>query len=455
MLLHPMLLRALVAMVLIAPLPFGAFPVWAWSAIAAGTGTLVLSWGFLATTGHTALVRPPSTVWWCVVPFVLAMLWALFQSVEFSPASLHHPLWRSAAEALGTPYNGSISLDPMASRESIVRIVAYAGIFWLALQLGRDPRRARSMFGAVAIASTGYALYGLAVEFSGARTILWFEKTAYVDVVTATFVNRNSFATYAGLGLLCTTAMIWDRLVRPGEESLPSRERLRRLLGEHLPRNALFLGAWPMLAVALLLSESRAGAAATVLALLVFFSSLAARRSASARALFFTAIALVLAGSALLALSGKGLEQRLWATESDWETRREIYAQTGRAIRDAPVLGTGLGTFASVYRIYGFGRVGPGVNMAHNDYLEMALELGVPAALCFFFSLFALALNCVHGVLTRRRDSVLPALGFAACTLVGVHALVDFSMQLPAIATTFALVLGAATAQSWRSGETQ
>ena len=105
-----------------------------------------------------------------------------------------------------------------------------------------------------------------------------------------------------------------------------------------------------------------------------------------------------------------------------------------------------------MYRIHGFGRVGSGTHMAHNDYLEMTLELGVPASLCFFLTLFALALHCAHGAFTRRRDAVLPALGFAACTLVGAHALVDFSMQLPAVAATFALVLGAATAQSRRSG---
>ena len=448
-----MIFRFLVAMVIIAPLPFGAIPVWAWSVIAAGTGALLLGWGFLAITGRTALVHPPCTVWWCVAPFALALLWAIFQSVDFSPASLHHPLWRSAADALGSPRRGAISLDPMASRESILRIAAYAGIFWLAFQLGRDPKRARSMFGAVALACAGYALYGLAVEFSDTRSILWFEKTAYEDVVTATFVNRNSFATYAGLGLLCTTVMLWDRLVRPGDKAFPSREQLRRLIGDRLPRNALLLGAWPVLAVALLLSESRAGTAVTVLALLVLFSTLAARRGASARALILFAFALMLAGSALLELSGEGIERRLWATESAWEERRDIYEQTGRAIRDAPVLGTGLGTFASVYRLYGTGRVGPGVNRAHNDYLEMALELGVPAALCFFLTLFALAIQCARGAFARRRDSVLPALGFAACILVGAHALVDFSMQLPAIAATFALILGAATAQSWRSGE--
>ena len=445
-----MIFRLLVAMVLVAPLPFGAFPAWAWPAMAACTGALLLGWGLLAATGRTPVVRLPLRLWWCAAPFGLAMLWAAFQTLPFSPAAWHHPVWRSAAEALGTPYTGAISLDPAASRESIVRIASYAGIFWLALQLCRDRGRSRSVLTAVALGSAGYALYGLAVTLSGADTILWFEKTAYHGVVTGTFVNRNSFATFAGLGLLCTAAALREGLKRAGEGAPGPRERLRRLLAEDPQRNGALLGGGFVLAVALLLTESRAGTAASVLALLVFFSTLAMRRGVPARSLILPGLALALAAAALVDLSGEGLERRLWTTRADWETRSEIYEHTGRAIRDAPVFGTGLGTFESVYRVYRSGRIGATVAMAHNDYLELALELGVPAAAGFLGALGGIALVCVAGIFVRRRNAVLPAAGFAACVLVGTHALVDFSLRIPAVAATFALVLGAATAQSWR-----
>ena len=446
-----MLFRALVALVLLAPLPFGAVPAWAWAIMAGSAGTLLLGWAGLAATGRQQVVRPPLRLWWGAAPFALAVLWALFQTVPFSPAELHHPLWRSAAEALGTPYAGAISLDPAASRESIVRIVTYAGIFWLALQFGRDPGRARAMLAAVATGSAVYALYGLAVHFSGANTILWFDKTAYRDVVTATFVNRNSFATFAGLGLLCTAAALRESVARTGEGAPDAKERLRRLLSERLLRNGILLGGGLVLGVALLLSESRAGTAASGLALLVFFTGLALRRGRPVRSLLLLAPTLALAGTALFVLSGDGLDRRLWASESDWQTRAEIHAQTRRAIRDAPALGTGLGTFEAVYRVYRTGRFEAAVARAHNDYLEIALELGIPAAACFVAALAALALLCAAGTFIRRRHAGLPAAGFAACTLVGTHALVDFSLQIPAVAATFALILGVATAQSWRS----
>ena len=448
---HAMILHALVATVLLAPLPFGAVPVWAWSAMAGVTGALLLGWGWLAITGRAALVRPPPRLAWAAAPFALALAWAVFQTVPFSPASLHHPLWRSAAEALGTVYHGSISLDPAASRASIVRIVTCAGIFWLALQLGRDAERARRMLAAVALGAAGYALYGLVVRFSGANTILWFDKTAYHDVVTATFVNRNSFATFAGLGLLCAVAVLRENVRRIFDAAPGAKERLRRLMDEHPIRDGILLAATLVLGAALLLTESRAGIASSGLALAVFFVLLAARRGAPVRTVAVTAGALAIAGAGLLAIGGEGVERRLWSAESDWRMRAAIAERTREAIRDAPVLGTGLGTFASVYRLHRPARVEPRVERAHNDYLEMALELGVPAAASFVVALGAVALACAVGTFVRRRHAGLSAAGFAACVLVGAHASVDFSLQIPAVAATFALVLGAASAQSWRT----
>ena len=444
--------RGLVAVVLLAPLPFGSYPVWAWSVLVGGTGILLLGWGALAASGRVAIVRVPRRLWWAAIPFALAILWALFQTLPFSPESLHHPVWRSAEEALGIPYAGSISLDPVAGRESLVRIAAYAGIFWLSLQFGRDRGRARSMLAAVAAVAAAYALYGLAVNVSGANAILWFDKTAYRDVVTATFVNRNSFATFAGLGLVCATAMLARRLRRAGSGAQGLRQRVRDLIAEGYARTGLLLGAWFVLAVALLLTESRGGTAAAVLALTVFFGALALRRGLSPRAFILPMLVVALAGTIVLDMSGDGLARRLWTTADNWQFRAEIYRQTGQAIGDSPALGTGLGTFASVYRLYRTGDIDPGVHMAHNDYLEIALELGIPAGACLVASLAALAFVCAGGALVRRHDPEVPAAGLAACALVGAHALVDFSLQIPAVAATFSLMLGAGIAQSWRSG---
>ena len=450
---RPFIFRTLIALALFAPLPFGSFPTWAWTIIVASIGMLLFGWGVLALAGRTAVVCPPFRVWWCAPPFALAILWATFQTLGFSPESWHHPIWRGASEALGLPYAGSISLNPAASKESILRITSYVGAFWLAIQFGRDPACAWYVLRALAIGSACYALYGLVVQFSGANVILWFRKAAFLDTLSATFVNPNSFATYAGLGLLCTTAAIRQQLNSVKYAAPNPRERLRLLIDEFLPQNGLLLGGWLMLAVALMLSESRGGVAATVLALSVFFSVLAARYLRKARGLALRATLPLLAAAALFGLSGEGLQRQFLHVESDWLKRMEIYGQTVKAIEDTPLLGTGLGTFESVYRRYRTEEIRPGIRMAHNDYLELALELGIPAAAIFIFGFVALALNCAVGVFVRRRDAVFPAVGLAACVLTGGHALVDFSLHIPAVALGFALVLGVTVAQCWRTNQ--
>ena len=50
--------------------------------------------------------------------------------------------------------------------------------------------------------------------------------------------------------------------------------------------------------------------------------------------------------------------------------------------------------------------------------------------------------------MTRQENVTVPRVAVAAAFLVGVHALVDFSLQIQAVALTFMAVLGAGVAQS-------
>ena len=62
-----------------------------------------------------------------------------------------------------------------------------------------------------------------------------------------------------------------------------------------------------------------------------------------------------------------------------------------------------------------------------------------------------IALRCLRGSITRQRDAYYPAAGFAIAVFAGIHSLVDFTLQVPAVAATFALLLGTCCAQSWSS----
>ena len=439
---------ALISLILVAPLPFGSYPAWAWAIMSAACGGLLLCWSISVLSGRMPLTVPPCFLQWSAAALGLAMLWGLLQTFPFMPESWHHPMWRDAADALDTPLRGAMSLDPVASRDSLLRIATYTAVFWLAFQYGRDARRANFALRALAIGSACYALFGLGIMFAGTERILWLDKAAYPNVATGTFVNPNSFGAYCGIGLLCAAAVLMSRHHEDWAGRVGRAEYLRFLLAEFMPRNILLLVALLLLANSMLLSLSRGAVASTALALLALFTLLALRRGISFRHTLPRLIGAMLAGVMLLFLAGQGLERRLWEAGSDLEGRAEIYAQTLMAIREAPIRGTGLGTFEAVYRSHRTAAIRPGVLMAHNDYLELVLELGIPAAALLFFSIALLAGGCARGVWRRQRNFEFSAVGTAACILVGAHSLVDFSLQIPAVAVTFSLVLGIAVTQA-------
>lgn len=60
---------------------------------------------------------------------------------------------------------------------------------------------------------------------------------------------------------------------------------------------------------------------------------------------------------------------------------------------------------------------------------------------------------CARGLAKRRRSALYPSLALSASALVAAHALLDFSVEIPGIAITFATILGVGCARSLPSVE--
>ncbi|MBR7517855.1 hypothetical protein KC217_19455, partial [Mycobacterium tuberculosis] len=113
-------------------------------------------------------------------------------------------------------------------------------------------------FGAVLAAG------GIVQDLAAPRTLLIFEKTSYVGDLTLSFVNRNTAATFLGVLLL----LVLGRLLQHYDTLRFDRR------GQGYPPARLD-GLWPAMVaafivlVALFLTRSRGGAAATLAALAV------------------------------------------------------------------------------------------------------------------------------------------------------------------------------------------
>lgn len=429
---------------LLAPLPLGANRPWSAALLALLIALLCLTSPSAQMGGHELAAWPVQRIAGPALLFSAVVAWALLQAGDWLPAAWAHPLWAEAAAGLGPMVPAVVprlALAPEAAATGVMRWLAYAGVFWLALQHGRSHRRARLLVESLALAGGVYAVYGLVVYFAGRETILGMPKWAYLGDLTATFVNRNSYAAYAGLGLLCAAAAIHRRLDDTrGDLATPAA---------HLRRTTVwFLVAAGVIAVALPLSGSRAGLAVSVGGLGVLVAALGLGRLAPEDrprvALRAAVVVLLLTGlfAGLVFWLGPGAEGA--------EDRLRIYRIALGMIERRPLTGIGLGGFGPQFAIDRPVAVSQLWTEAHNGYLELVVELGLPAAAMFVAALAWLAACCLRGVLVRRRDVMFPALGLAASVLLGAHALVDFSPQIPAIAATWAALLGLGLAQGRR-----
>ncbi|MER9821531.1 O-antigen ligase family protein [Mesorhizobium sp. M0115] len=115
--------------------------------------------------------------------------------------------------------------------------------------------------------------------------------------------------------------------------------------------------------------------------------------------------------------------------------RGEFTRTTIEGIKDNWATGVGFGNFQKAYQIYEresmiFAQY---VNHAHNDYLEIAFEGGVPAILLvagYFVLLFA--------TLAKIRRDPLQKAAFLSLSFLLIHSMVDYPLRTEALAMTFA-----------------
>lgn len=449
------LFGALVAIVALAALPLGSNRPLPAAVMALSVGLVLAVWGALAGFSIVRVRVEASRLVWPLLFYALACLWILLQWAPWLPASLADPAWQEASRILKTDLAGRISVNPEATLAGLMHLLAYGGVFWLSLQLTRDADRARAAVRAVALIGGAYALYGLVVFLSGNDWILVYRKWAYRDSLTSTFVNRNSFATFAGLSLLCATTLLLERIRHLLALERPLRAKAVMLIEELAARSAWITVTVLSISIALVLSASRAGVLTAMIGLTCLLCVHLARRTISRTQLLLIFTALAAIAAATFATSGDLLFKRANTEDvgAAVATRNEVYALTLDAIATSPWTGTGFGTFPDVFPAYR-GEDQPAQpfwDKAHNTYLENALELGIPAAALLTLSIVLLAFRALRGIFERRREKVLPAIGVAATVIVGLHSFVDFSLQIPAVSVLYAFLLGLSVAQSWTS----
>lgn len=133
-----------------------------------------------------------------------------------------------------------------------------------------------------------------------------------------------------------------------------------------------------------------------------------------------------LVGEGSASLGGRG---RMWST-------------TAQAIADFAPLGSGIGSFQEVYSLFEqpAAVTGTVVNHAHNDYLEILLETGVPGLILLLLFLWWWVPRAAMMWRPHAADAFGQAAAIASGTLL-LHSIVDYPLRMPALNAIFAACL--------------
>ncbi|MDB5650123.1 MAG: hypothetical protein JWL62_1643 [Hyphomicrobiales bacterium] len=386
----------------------------------------------------------------CSVSLAFLAVAALAQSLRIDDNPFEHPAWNVVRESI-RPISGAISLDPEQTRASIVTLSPALG-FLVTIRLFSIRADAMRLLRQLCWLGAAVAAFGILQHIFFPSFLALGRKSFYLDSVTAFFVNRNSAGTFFGVGTLLALGMTLRHLRAINPSKLPERLFAQNSHQSQDYRRFAFFSCLTLLqGVALLLTQSRGAAGATFFAIVIFVFVMARQRLWEGTWTVLPQELSPLARLCVLVLAAAGAvallsERSAYRMESGSDGARLcVFGSTLEATRNAWPLGSGLGTFQDVFPAYrdadcaGIAGVW---EAAHNFYLEGALSLGLVFVVVVPVILFALTHAFLEGLRTRRRYRFVPSLGIAVLVLVGLHSLVDFSMQVPGVALYVAAILG-------------
>ena len=437
----------LCAVIALVPFPFGSTDL-----------TVIAIWVLLLSAiVALASLRPlgsRDTVFLCGFAIV-ALSWAFVVTEQLSSApifsELINPIWRHTATIVGEGLIGTVSLARHQPYFTAGSQIACMLSMISGFLIGRNRNAAYLLLMTFAGSGLVYALYGILAFIFWPEYLLWQIKFNYHNSLVGTFFNPNVAAVYFGA---CTIA--WLLIFANAINVAGARYRFRwrnlvAVLFIHPSRRITACAtASFILLSAVLMTGSRAGSIFSLLAICGAVATLY-RRELGIRGLL---LAFPLSASAAivvaLQLFGGRINQRFGLEGLFDSGRFNTYLSTLRIVEDHPWLGTGLGTFRWAFPGYRSDDISiSGIwEQTHSTTLEIASEMGVPFAILVVLGWAAILIVLARGMLTRKRDIILPLAAFWVGLLAVVHSQIDFSLQIPGFSIPICALIGMGLAQS-------
>jgi len=430
----------LTALLAFGPLAFGVVAAWSEQIVIGLAAALVLV--FLV---QRAFITPQPLVWtWAYVPMAVFVLIAVLQLMPL-PASVIRAISPETAilktQLLGDLPGADEALRHMrltlyahATKHDLRLLLAVAAVFFVVVNVYRDPSRIKRLLLSVAIIAGAVGVLALAQDLVGNGRIYWIVP-AYDRARSGTFINHSHFGQFMNLSIGAALALLLVLVYEAfaHRRTTPS-DVLEYIRSSEATIGKLLAAVIVVGAAAVFVSLTRGGMVSMLVAATVTTVVLTSRQSLRGRGWIIVLVAL----GAFVCVLWIGFDQvydRMATLDdlTEYQGRWQMIEQSIEAWKKFPAFGAGLGTYEVVYPMFDRGDTMSLATHAENEYVQALAETGAGGALAL--AMFGLVVWAGYAASVRAGSvpirSAAYGLGFGLVAVM-VHSLSDFGQHLPA-----------------------
>ncbi len=310
----------------------------------------------------------------------------------------------------------------------VVKLLGLACIFVVGAVYGAEDRDGRRLGFALLLGGALFSLWSLSAFASGG--------TIFGARLDSGLPSANIAGTLWAVLLLLALALPSLRS-RRGQ----SRTQAERFIGRYAPMIALSL----LFGVCLVLTASRGAMIAAVVGGAAY---LGLRALAGQLKLWELVTGVVLPGAiglGMLLTKGAAILARFQHFQIDAADRQLMIGVHFKAFLVSPLMGYGLRSFDAVNKLFMTAQTYPHLweaRATHNVYVQWLEEAGLLGAAPMFLTIALIIAPCLMAVMARGKSSALLSALLVADVVFLFHGVSDFSLEVPAIAAFWALLLG-------------
>lgn len=379
-----------------------------------------------------------------LVLLVLALQWLVAGGSDLA-------LWQAVTTVTGQEVKPVTLQDKAAWYQGWGRLLLLVMTFTAALFIGTYESSARLFFQALLVSGTclvAFTFFSLTSEGVPTTTFYSYRHG---------FVNPNNAAAYLGIMLLIGVGQAIRFLRIPSGTFYKSLMNMIDQINLWVLTKVGFVIISILLALAgLLMTGSRGGILVTFVCGLLFLHLMVRKIRLERQFRNLILMASMLFGGLILIWSfmnfGHILNNKFAKDGISSNTRMDIAAAVIPMIADHPLLGVGLGGFPGAFQAYRPRDISSDgiIDKAHNSYLEFASEMGIPAFIALMLVLGWVGRTLYRGYQERQERYVMSATGLSVWLFAALYSLMDFPLQIPALAALFTAIMTICVSQTDR-----